>query len=392
VDARNPHKLIELRDRTRFRNGTIWALPLDWGGVLVPLQGEAEILASLGRPQVESYMAITDELFAIKEYQRNKETEISDKQIAQGYLIADEKAATERQKLAIKMAAETYLQSARLYDAMVRTYIMAAKEYAAQVEQEQVELERRQAELAVAKEEARLKEINAEIYYEYVKRMEVEVDIARAQVDVAKANTRAIMADLDAQEAELQIIEAQLKAAMMVAEKATLQADIAMTYAEIITKGLAAIKLDVERTEIEKGFEYIQSKLTDLLKIWDTRIDIEDYRTQSEQEILNETLLLLDGEKAAEDLRTKEMTYNEGVQEYEETETLGELEEERSLRAQWVAAREALLKAKSDAEITINDLNTWAKLIANKAQRWVHKHHSTTSTQGQDMKLYVDKG
>jgi hypothetical protein len=100
----------------------------------------------------------------------------------------------------------------------------------------------------------------------------------------------------------------------------------------------------------------------------------------------------LDAERAGEDLKKLEMAYNEGVQDYEEGQTEDELAQEQLLVDRRMAARKALDEYKNQIEITLNDLGAWAKLIANAAQRWVHKNHTSLSTQGQDMKLYVDKG
>lgn len=389
--AANPNNVADLKERTRLRNSTVW-IPLDWGGTMQPLCKEAEVLATLGQPYIEGYLAETDELFAVKYYQRDRLIELEHNRITQEGRIADADAAAKRRVLAVKLAAEEYVHSARLYDAQVRAYIMAAKEYAAEVEREQIELEKLRAILGVKKAETRVKEINAEIYYEYVKRMEVQVDIARAQVDAAKAQTRAVLTEIGAQEAELDVVEAELKEAMTVAEKATLQADIASIYADIIVKGLAKIKLAVEKAEIEAGFRYIQQKLTDLLAIWDVRTRTEDLKIAGEQAIYEEVMRILEAEEVAEDLRKLEMTHNEEVQDYEEQQTEDELAQEQGLVDRRLAARKALEDYKNQIEITLNDLGAWAKLIANAAQRWVHKNHVSLHTQGQDMKLYVDKG
>jgi hypothetical protein len=137
-----------LLDRTRARNRGVWV------GLLgdTPLGEHEAQLDSLAIPTIEGYLAITDEMFAIKESQRDRAIEQDRAEIAQERSLADAKVQTERQRLAIKMAAEEYLLAARFYDAKVRSLIMAAKEYAAEVEKEQAGLEKSRAELAVAKE------------------------------------------------------------------------------------------------------------------------------------------------------------------------------------------------------------------------------------------------
>ncbi|MFZ5452424.1 MAG: hypothetical protein ACOZF2_11240 [Thermodesulfobacteriota bacterium] len=387
----NSHNVPNLKERTRLRNSTVW-IPLDWGGIMQPLSQEAGVLASLGQPYIEGYMVETDELFAVKEYQRDRLIDLEHDKITQEGRIADADAAAKRQALAIKLAAEEYIHSARLYDAQVRALIMAAKEYAAEVEREQIELEKVRAILGVKKAETRIKEINAEVYYEYVKRMEVQVDIARAQVDAAKAQTRAVMAEIGAQEAELDIVETELKEAMTVADKATLQADIASIYADIIVKSLAKIRLSVGMAEIEAGFRYIQQKLADLLAIWDVRTRTENLKTASEQNIYDEVMRILEVEEAAEDLKKLEMALNEEVQSYEKQQTDSELDEEQALLNRRLAARKNLENLKNMVEIDLNTQGAWAKMAANGAQQHVYKNHQSISHQGQQMKLYISKG
>ena len=381
----------ELQARTRLRNSSVW-VPFDWGGVMQPLTRQEEYINRIYRPFIEGYMAETDELFAIKEYQAEKLNELENAKITQDGQTAEADAAAKRLAIAIRLAGEEYVQVARLFDASVKAQIMAAREYAAEVEREQIELEKLRAQLGVAKAEARLKEINAEIYYEYVRRMEVEVDKLRAQVQVAQANVRALLADINAREAELTVIESELKEAMTIAEKATLQADVASIYAEIVVKGLAKIKLAVETAEIAAGFTYIQTKLNDLLAIWNVKTREEQFKTMTEAQIKAEVLALLASEKAGEDLKKEEMTANEGVMSYEESATAAELALEQALTNRKVAARQAMDKVKNDFEMALADLNTWAKKIANAAQRYVNKHHVTIEHRAQDMQQLISKG
>jgi hypothetical protein len=390
--VRNPNAQQELRERTRERNRTIFHRPLDYLNALAPLRKEAEVLNSLGMPMIEGYMAATDEFFFVKDYQQEVEGDLEYRKLENQQRIADAGAATERAKLALKLAAEEYIQAARLYDARVQALIMAAREYAAKVEREQIEIERLRSILAVEKQETRLKEINAEIYLEYVRRMEVEVDIARAKLDVAKANTRAVMADIQAGEAELEIVEADLQEAMVLAEKATLQADVAAIYAEIITKKLSQIRLDVSRAEIEAGFRYVQSKLNDLLGIWDIRTRIVNLRTQNEQQIYDEAMQLLAVEEEATDLKKLAQSFDEEYLTIKAGETATELAKEQQLLDERLTARKDLMEQKNSATMDLDDLAAWAKEIANSAQCSVYQNRTSQNFVFQDMKLYVAKG
>lgn len=373
MEATNPKNKLNLEARTRFRNDTVW-IALGWGGLMTPLAGEEAVLNVLYQPTVEGYMAISDEVFNVKESQRDQSIEQSQAEVNQERQLADAKMATEREKLAIEHVTDEYVLAVRLYDAKVRTLIMGAKEYAAEVEREQIGIEKRRAELAVAKEELHLEEVNAKIFYEAIQKAMVEADLARSQLEVAKAHVRAIMADIQAQRAELDVIEAEIKEAMAVADKATLQADVAMIMAEVITKQLADIRLDVSRKEIEAGFTYIQTKLNDLLAVWEVRTRQENLKTASEADIVAELLLILAAEKRAEDLRLIEADDNREVFQHEREETAANLESEAELKTSWRDNKLALADEKYQEDISTMDATSWARMAIAGARADVNAH------------------
>lgn len=388
--TQNPANVANLQGRTRLRNSTVW-IPLDWGGIMQPLAKEAAVLASLGRPFIASYMDETDELFAVKEYQRDRLSQVEQDKVTQDGRIADADAASKRRVLAFKLAGEQYVQAARLYDAEVRAYIMAAKEYAAEVEREQIKLEELRAIYGVRKAETRLQEVNAEVYYEYIKRMETQVDVAKAQLDVAKAQVRAVTTEISAEEAKLEVIETELKQAMAVAEKATLQADIAMIYADIVVRGLSKVKLGVEKSEIQAGYGWIAQKLSDLLAIWNVRTRTENLKTESQQEVFAEVTRLLAAEEAGEDLRRLELSVGQDVLSHEAEATYEEIDKEAELTASKLTAREALESAKGAHEDDMTTATTAAKKITNAAQQALNRKRETLSQQTQYMDLYISK-
>jgi hypothetical protein len=146
---------------------------------------------TLAMPIIESFIDISDELYTIKEYQRNRTTQMSQEEITQDQLIADLKAATGRAKIAIQHETSVYLLAVQVYDAKVKSNLMAVKEYAALVERVALAAERDMAGLAIDKEALHLYKTEAQIYEEYINQAQVEADIAKAQVEVAKANGRA---------------------------------------------------------------------------------------------------------------------------------------------------------------------------------------------------------
>lgn len=363
----------QLTDRTLARNNSLW-VSMDWGGLLTPIADEQAALNTLGAAAIENYMAISDDAWEIKEYQRNKEDEFEHAEIAQGYRLTDDKAATERQKLAIKTATDNYVLAVRVYDAKVRSLLMGAKEFAALVEREQLEIEVRRAALAVEKEQLRQYKISAEIYEEQLKRAMVEVEIARAQVDVAKAHVRAVLADIAAGEAEIKLLEAEVQRYVALADKATLQADVASIYAEIITKGLAVIKLDVGRKEIQAGFTYIQSKLDDMLAIWDARVLLETIKASLEADIQSEVAQRHAADKKEQDLKEQDVDNSRIAFDFEVTETNQNISQEANLREGLVSAKKTMSDKQREKNEMILAKKTWAQILENTARKWAYKH------------------
>jgi len=134
----------------------------------------------------------------------------------------------------------------------------------------------------------------------------VEADVAKAQVEVAKAQVRAVEAQIAAGEAEVELVDAQVKIAMAQAEKAELQAKVAMIFADIVTRGLALIRLGVETQEVADSFTWVTMKLTDMLALWNERQAVEFILEQTAETMLADTNVLLAAEEAAENLRLKE--------------------------------------------------------------------------------------
>lgn len=370
---------VQLNDRTRLRNDSLW-IALDWGGLMTPLAAEQVVLDSLGRPGIENFMAVSDENWGIKEYQRGRTHELSLAEVAEQRQIADDKVATGRAKLAIQRATDEYTLAVRIYDAKVKALLMGAKEYTAQVELEQLDVERSKAILAVAKEGLHQKQVNASIYYEYIQRAMVEADIAKSQVEVAKAHVRAIMADIAAGEADIKVITAQIEQYIAQADKAGLQADVAMIFAEILTKKLSAVKLGIGQAEIAAGFGYIQSKLDDALVLYGTQQLIEGIRIEAEAALKEETVLILAVEEAEQNLRNVEADYAQQILTYEIPRTAQNIEQERSAKMVVVAVRNALAKARSQIVIARENAQNTAAGIVSSAQQSVHAGRKETRT------------
>ena len=364
---------IQLNDRTRLRNDSLW-IGLDWGGLMTPLAAEQAALDSLARPGIESFMAISDENWGIKEFQRDRTHQVDQFAVGQERQIADDKVATGRAKLAIQRATDEYTLAVRIYDSKVRALLMGAREYAAQVELEQLAVAKSQAILAVAKEALHQKQVNASIYYEWIQRQMVEADIAKNQVEVAKAHVRAIMADIEAGEADIKVITAQIEQYVAQAQKAQLQADVAMLYAEILLKKLSAVRLDIGQKEIAAGFGFIQSKLDDALTQLATQKIEENLRVAYAQDSLVEENLIFPDEKTSEDLREIEQLDARDVFTFTKGATEQNIQDETALKARLVVAKDALSDQKLVVAEQKDARDTWGHLLIDAAERWVHKN------------------
>ena len=360
----------ELATRTRQRNVLTWQT-LDYGGVMAPLAAMEADLDTLAAPSIENYMAISDEAWGIKEDQRDKTVELSQDEIDQNRLMAEEKVATGRAKIVIEMAVDEYVLAAKVYDAKVKGLIMGAKEYAALVEQYQLEVEASRAGLAVDKEALNLKKVKADIYLQTIEQAQVEVDILKAKVDVAKAHVRAAMADIEAGRAEIQLIEAQTEVYVAEADKATLQADVANIFAEVLVKELTEVKYNVAKAELDKGFDYIESHLNDMLALWDTREAINVLQVESGADLEAEVALKLIVDKIQEDLREDEIDKNLEVFIHELAATDGNLAGDAALQAKLTDSREVVMDKRLDNSMDTDDANTKAQVDAYKAQALV---------------------
>ncbi len=382
---------INLAQRTRLRNDSLW-ITLDWGGLMNPLATQQAIMDVLAQPGIENFMAISDENWGIKEFQRDRSYGLDQAEITQQRQIIDDDITTKREKLAIQRVTDEYTLAVRVYDAKVKALLMGAREYVAQVELEQLAVEVSRTVLAVEKEALHLKEVNAKIYYEYIQRAMVEADIAKSQVEVAKAHVRAIMADIEAGEADIKVIEAQTQQYIAQADKVGLQADVAMIYAEILTKKLSSVKLDVGQKEIAAGFGYIQSRLDDALVKLETQKIEEALKTEFEVTALEEANLILKDEEASEDLRETEMVDAREVLTYTKDQTAQNIQDETTLKQRVVAIREALSDQRRSTTEQKDTKQTWAEKLLNDAKAATYMRQARTSISAQRITETISKG
>lgn len=291
-----------LKDRTIKRGEAVWQ-DYDLDNLT---EGTARVegqIDQLGRDTIRQGIAIVDGAAEFEAEQRDKLFDLQMDGVEQDRRLAYEKYRTQLQVLAYKIAGEMAILASKEYDVQVQAYIMTAKEFAAEVEREQIALQKSRALMDMKKEEAHLKRTESEILLEYVNRQQVAVDIAKARLQAAQAVVRAVTTQVEAEQMELRVVQADLDIVMAEVERATLLADIALIFADIIVRGLAKIKLEVETAEIAAAFLSIQSKLDDMLAIWADRKTLEEVREQYEKLFLVEVQKQLPLQKKAEDLR-----------------------------------------------------------------------------------------
>jgi len=364
---------IELRQRTRERDGSLW-VNLDWAGILMPVAEHEATRNLMHQGTIEQSLAASDEILGVKETERDTATDLELKGIAQERQIADLKVALGYEKLAIYQATHDYLLAVRRYDAHVRGIIMAAREFAAGVDLQKLALETPKLEIEIDREVLRQKEVKIKIKEEAINRAMVEADVAKAQVEVAKAQVRAVEAQISAGEAEVQLVDAQVKIAMAQAEKAELQAKVAMIFADIVTRGLAQIRLGVETQEVADAFTWVAMKLNDMLALWNERKAVEFILEQTAETMAADTNVLLAAEKAAEDLRLREAQVSQEVFQYESSHTLDELAAEAALIMELARYRMAVQDSRSSQKRQLDSADTVAKQLVNAARRWACKN------------------
>jgi hypothetical protein len=383
-----PNSKSELQQRTRGRNDTIWV------GLLTgtALAEDESLFNDLYRTEVESYLTMTDEVFTVKEYERDQGVAQSQAEVDQSNLLATEKAATERTRIALKIGADNVLYAARVYDAQVRGLLMAAREYAGQAEVAQQQAEAAKHLLGVEKEAVRAQEIGVKIEIEGIQRAMVQADLAKEKLEVAKAGVRALVANVGAEEAAVKVVEAQVQIAMTQAESLELQADVVMLYAEAITKQISAITLAVETAGIEQGFGIIAQHLGDMLPLWGQRAATEGTKTADQSIIAGAIATLAAAEVVGAQVVVDEATSAVAVALEEKSVASGATGAEAPLLLSEADGRVAVSAAESANRVSMAAARAAMAILVNAAKTAVSKSRNVTRD-NQTVDLYqVFKG
>jgi len=364
----DPNSKSELQQRTRSRNGTIWV------GLLVgtPLAEDESLFNDLYRTEVESYLAMTDEVFEVKEYERDQSVVQSQAEVDQSNLLATEKAATERTRIALKIGADNVLFAARVYDAQVRGLLMAAREFAGQAEVSQLVAEAAKHQLGVEKEAVRVQEIGVKIEIEGIQKAMVQADLAKEKLEVAKAGVRALMANIGAEEAAVKVVEAQVQIAMTQAESLELQADVVMLFAEAVTKQISAITLAVESAGIDQAFGIIGQHLADMLALWEQRAATEGIRAADQSIIVGAIAALASAEVIGAQVVVDEATSTVAVAAAEKAAATAATGVEAGLLLSEADGRVAVSAAESANRVSMAAARAAMAILVNAAQAAVY--------------------
>jgi hypothetical protein len=386
-----PISRIDLNDRARGRAASIFQA-WDLLQIAAPLGNLESLLNQTHRHRVEQLLAISNRAADIHEDQHQRETMQSMAEIAQDERVAQDKYNTGIQRNAIRLAAEEVAIAVKLYDAEVRGIIMSAREYAAAIERDLIALEAARAAMDVRKQQLKLIKVTCEIQEQAVQRAMVQADIAKAKLAAAKARVQVLMAEYEANQAEIKVIQTELEEVKAEVEKMTLRADVAMIFADIVTRKLAETKFDVENTHLLEQFEYVAWKLADMLKRWDLAIQTAGVHEQAEIDIMDIFYLLIEADRQEHLLSLYKIVKDTELLAYERGRTMSDTELATMGSHTWREARAELLEMKYTTWKALLEADGWAKRTINAAKRWVYLHGREDVTMMTDETQLISKG
>jgi hypothetical protein len=137
---------------------------------------------------------------------------------------------------------------------------------------------------------------------------------------------------------------------------------------------IALQQANLELQGILDGFGFVQSKLTDLFALWQIKDRIVALKIQNAYDLIAATDALLTAELQGVTLQLTAMQNEQIVLDYEKIRTQAEIAAEAALKAQLLAAKEALQNFNQLTRIQINDLRAQMELLDTTARRWVFLH------------------
>lgn len=123
--------------------------------------------------------------------------------------------------------------------------------------------------------------------------------------------------------------------------------------------------------EVIDSFGFIQSKLQDLYALWQIKDRIVAIRIKNAYDIMVLLNQILTAQEAGAALQLTAMENDLTVLAYDKTQSQAELLSEAALKAQVVAAKEALQNEEAVSREEISTLRMQMELLVNAARQWV---------------------
>lgn len=369
-----------LKVRTNNRNDTILEInPMSYMGIANPLQSEEALFDDVNKKLVNTVVSIVDDEARIKEEQLDDLTVLESAKVVNERDIANAKAVTQRTIIALQTVTNNYLIVVDKYIKDVQALLTDAKEYALAIQGKEVALGLLRAEIAEEKADVKIAEFDMRIDLETINRKFVEIDVLKAELGVAKANVRLIMTQIEIDEAELREIQARVDIAMMAVEKVTLEADIALIFADISTRQLTKTRYDVENAEIQATYTWISDKLQSILGILKVRQSQLTEKIKHQNTLKTNETSLHNAQKDNIDIQREEAQSDASVQDHKESATNGILSSEAALKSALLAASLAYNSARTTGAVSVDNAAKTAEAIETVSKT---KAKTKTKTSG----------
>jgi len=369
--------MTEEKNRAKERNSAIWTklINLNYMGIDNYLEHWEENVNKTGLPGIETFLIVIDDVFDRKQEQLQKTIEYKYTAIDTDKTNIDAIAENRRKILALQKQTNDYILQTLQYGLEVQRLMMDAKFVAARlVGEAEKSYQQTRYEVERDRTDIRLEELDIEIGTEKIRKKLVELDVLKALLDVERTKTNAVLADIRVVEAENRKIQAEVEKAMVEVTRARLAADIASTFAEIVTRELTATKYDVRKREIDKAFDRITNRLNAELELLQQRILQQKERENENNNLLEEVTALQEIKESIENQRILEQQKEREVFEHEKDQQISAIEQEETIRDSEVEKQKELLEQLSLADIEVMKRKIDDEILLNEARKWAAKH------------------
>jgi len=161
---------------------------------------------------------------------------------------------------------------------------------------------------------------------------------------------------------------------MVEVTRARLAADIASTFAEIVTRELTKTKYDVRKREIDKAFDRIANQLDAELELLQQRILQQKENESERNNLLEEMTALQEIKESIENQRVLEQQKEREIFEHEKDQQISAIEQEETIRDSEVEKQKELLEQLSLADIEVMKRKIDDEILLNEARKWAAKH------------------